>query len=396
MAYVSDMASILPGQKQPLGSPQHGHQIRFASKCGHSIHPSSPEHTPWCSSCAVSQAREKSDVALKKLVAEGGLIPPEYMRNQRWNRARKGYLIAKQRLDRARTDEQLRWEREQAWNYAHQRADTQRPQAAAVLPENCSLCPACDSMVAYYPTNIPEAQVAAYAAWWERPGALATSTYLFGHSRKPSPRYNQNRKYARTIGRYPSLRQVVRDLREQTKEKEMLDRAWYARNTAERAIRNKYNLGLEFEIPKDFWDSPLSLMLSRLVYQQTRDHNRTAERYARGNKSRPLPPRSPLSQSQSSEDLQVDPDFAERLNEKEERERLERQIEKVAKKVGYLYFVGGRIDDMAPWNEAFEQSDKQLVCRVQGLNESSSSGEDMDDDDDHKEADLDDMDIDES
>ena len=402
IAYVPDMASTLPGQKHPFGSPQYGHQIRFASKCGHRTHPSSAEHTPWCSSCAVSQARGKSDVALKKLVAEGGLFPPEYMRNQRWNRARKGYVIAKKQLDRARTDEQLRWEREQAWNHAHERTGTQRPQAAAVLPENCSLCPACDSMVASYPTNIPEAQVAAYAAWWERPGALATSTHLFGHSRKPCQRHNQHRRYAPTMETHPNLRQIVRDVRKQTIEKEKLDRAWYARNTAERAIRNKYNLGLDFDIPKDFWDSPLSLLISRLVYQQTKDQNRTAERYARGSKSRPIPPRSPLSQSQSLEDLQVDPGFAEKLKEEEEKERLGRQVEKVAREVGYLYFVGNRSSDMGPWNEAFEQSDKLLVCRVQGLSESSSSGEDMDEDDDddndddHKEADLDDMDIDES
>ncbi|KAL7778126.1 hypothetical protein CFE70_004802 [Pyrenophora teres f. teres 0-1] len=308
-AYMPDIASMLPGQKQAFASPQYGHQARFASKCGHSIHPSSAEHTPWCSPCTVSQARAKTEVALQKLVAEGGLIPPDYMRGQRWNQAKKGYHVAKKRLDRARTGEQLRWERDQAWNLAHERFDFQRTQAAAVLPESCSMCPACDSMVAYYPTNIPEAQVAAYAAWWERPGALSTTTPSSRCSTRPSPRHNQDRR--------------------------------------------------------------------------------------------------PLSHSLSSEDVQADADFAARLCEQEEKERLERQIEKIAKEISYLYFVGSDKSDVAQWNEAFEESNKTLVVRVQednfGSSESSespgssSSGEDMDDGDDNeeREQDYEDMDIDE-
>lgn len=384
IAYPLEMVSMLPGPKQPSASLHYDHQIRFASKCGHNIHPSSAEHTPWCTSCAVSQARAKSDVALKKLVAKGGLNPPEYMRNQRWNRARKGYLIAKKRLDRARTDEQLRWEREQAWNTAHERASSQLAQAAAaVLPETCSLCPACDSMVASYPTNIPEAQVAAHVAWWERPGALATPTDIFGRTRTPAPRHSQSGWYARTTKGNAELRQIVRNHRHSKRQEEMMKQAWYARNTTERAIRCKYNLGSESEIQSAFWDSPLSLLLSRQTYQYARDQARMEERYARGNKSRPKPPPSPLSSSQSVEDLHVDQDFAETLYETEEKERLERQAKKVAKEVGYLYFVGGSIDGMMEWKEDIDQGSKVLVTGTRERNyESSSSEEDIDDVDD--------------
>ncbi|KAE8863975.1 hypothetical protein PTNB29_03939 [Pyrenophora teres f. teres] len=409
-AYMPDIASMLPGQKQAFASPQYGHQARFASKCGHSIHPSSAEHTPWCSPCTVSQARAKTEVALQKLVAEGGLIPPDYMRGQRWNQAKKGYHVAKKRLDRARTGEQLRWERDQAWNLAHERFDFQRTQAAAVLPESCSMCPACDSMVAYYPTNIPEAQVAAYAAWWERPGALSTTTPSSRCSTRPSPRHNQDRRYARTTEGNPSLRQVVQAVRNNTRKKDRLEQGWYARTTIDRAVRSKYNLGPGYTIAQEFWNAPLSLLLSRQVHQYSRDQTRVAQRNARGYKTRPMPPRSPLSHSLSSEDVQADADFAARLCEQEEKERLERQIEKIAKEISYLYFVGSDKSNVAQWNEAFEESNKTLVVRVQednfGSSESSessespgssSSGEDMDDGDDNeeREQDYEDMDIDE-
>ncbi|EDU42947.1 hypothetical protein PtrSN002B_007702 [Pyrenophora tritici-repentis] len=391
--YMPDMASMLPVQKQPYASSQYGHEMRFASKCGHNIHPSSAQHTPWCSPCAVSQAKAKTEVALQKVVTEGGLLPPDYMRTQRWNRAKKAYHIARDRLDRARRNEQLRWEREQAWNFAHERFDFQRTQAAAVLPETCSLCPACDSMVAYYPTNIPEAQVAAYAAWWERSGALSTTTPISRCSTTLSPHHNQNRRCAQTTEGNPSLRQAVQTLRNETRKRERLEQGWYERTTMDRAVRSKYNLGPEYTIAQEFWNIPLSLLLSRQVYEYSINQARLAQRNARG-QTRPIPPRSPLSHSLSSEDLQADADLAARLYEQEENERLERQVKKIAKEISYLYFVGNKKTGMAEWNEAFEESNKTLVVRVREFSyessDSSSSGENMDDvDDNHEDMEID-------
>ncbi|RMZ70356.1 hypothetical protein GMOD_00000439 [Pyrenophora seminiperda CCB06] len=379
MAYSPDMLATSPRQKQPFASVQYGHRVQFASICGHNIHPSSAEHTPRCSSCAVSEASAKSDVALRLLSIHGGLHPPKNLRNQRWNQARKGYLIAKKRLDRARTDEQLRWEREQAWNHAHERVDFKRVQAAAVLPETFSQCLACDSMVAFYPTNIPEAPVAAYAAWWERPGALITTVPIVRRSRTSSLHHKQNPMHTQTTESNSRLRRIVQDHRKSKREKERLDQGWYSRNTAERAIREKFNIGQDFPIQEDFWDSPLRLMLCHQQREHTRTQKCVAERYERRNQLRPLPPPSPLSQSQLPEDLQVDADFAEKLYEKEEKSRRERQAKKVAKEVGYLYFVGGKGNDSALWNEDSEESNKSLVGRTALAempgSESSSSSE---------------------
>lgn len=348
-------------------------------------------------------ARAKSEFALKKLVAQGGLKPAEYMRDRRWNRARKEYLIAKQRFEKTRRDDQLRWEREQEWDDAHQRCASQRPQAAAVLPQEPSLCTVCDSMSAPYPTNVPEAQAAEYVAWWEQAGAPTTS-HVTMRKTPPKPRA-QKRKHAKRVEGNTELREIVQQVRKAVKKQDVLRKAWDARHKTEAAVRRKHNLGPDFEIAAAFWDWPISGFYSRQNHQHIKERDRIAERRARGNKARPRPPRSALSYSETSEELQVEPNFVETLKQREEGEELERQARKVAGQVGYLYFVGGGVNALELWSEDVERSDKDLVVRMavpdsetSGLNSETSDSEDTEDADeeDHGEQRWDAMDVDEA
>ncbi|KAI4639635.1 hypothetical protein J4E93_008989 [Alternaria ventricosa] len=355
-----DTLLFSPSKKQPFAHSPYGHEIRTATRCHHGLHPSNPQHTPWCSKCTVSQARAKSDVALKKLVAEGGLRPPVYMRNRRWNRARNGYLIAKQRLEKTRKEEQLRWERERAWDDAHTQFNPNNIQAAVLPNKSPSLCPVCDSLVSSYPTTMPEAQPTKYEAWWEKPSALATSHILV---RQTPPRSrNQHATPPQTHRGNPILRQIIADKRKEMLSDADLRRAWEARDKTEAALRRKHGLG-DMPINKDFWNYPISGYFSRLTHQNNKEMVRSAERRARGNTARPRPPRSSLSYSETTDDVEVEPGFEETLKEKEEREEWERQVRKVAGEVGYLYFVGGGTNLLETWEEDYERSADYLIAR---------------------------------
>ncbi|KAF1835534.1 hypothetical protein BDW02DRAFT_567856, partial [Decorospora gaudefroyi] len=349
-----DASPIQAPGKQSFAHQRYGHQIRVASKCGHEIHPSASEHTPWCPACTASLGRAKLDVANKKLVAEGGLHPPEHKRNRRWNLARKGYDNAKQRVERARKMDQLRWEREQAWDDTHQLYNSP-PSQAAVLSQYPSLCPACDSMMASYPTSMPEVPVAGYLAWWEQPGALATK-HILVPSTPPRPR-NQKRKRAQSTEGDLGLRELVQGLRKDMRKMDAHREAWERRWQAEAAVRRKHGLGADFEFQSEFWDAPMPAVVSRRQHQHNKAEARMAERRARGNRGRPKPPRSSLSYSETSEEVQVDQSWWETQAQKKAREAreqeaqaVEQEIQRVAEEVGYLYFVGVE-EGMERWKE---------------------------------------------
>ncbi|KAF1945970.1 hypothetical protein EJ02DRAFT_395268 [Clathrospora elynae] len=393
-----ETSPITPLEKLPFARQVYcGHQKRTASKCGHDIHPSESKHTPLCPCCTASLARTKLDVVQKKLVAEGGLAPPEYMRDRSWNSAKKGYLVAKQRLEKTRRDDQLRWEREQAWDEAHRRSDSQGTQASPGFqsPMECSVCA---SMAAVYPTKMAKPQIAKYVTWWEQPGALAADHILV--PRTPPKSCNQHRKRARKTTGSETLRQMLCSLRESMHDADDLRRAWGVRNKIESALRRKHGLGSDFHIQADFWDSPIPDLVSRRNYKQIQDEQRMAARRARGNIARPKPPRSSLSYSEISEEVNVDKQWVETLRQKEEREELERDIRKAAETVGYLYFVGG-INGMHEWKEYFMQSDRQLVVRMRASDSEttdsseSEDSQDTDDDGDEEEESFDEMELDE-
>ncbi|KAG9194892.1 hypothetical protein G6011_04927 [Alternaria panax] len=343
----------------------------------------------------MSLARAQSDVALKELVAEGGLRPLEHMRNRRWNMARKGYLIAKQRLEKTRKDSQLRWERERTWDEAHQRFETHNVQAAVLSPHP-SLCPTCDSLVASYPTAMPEARVANYVAWWERPGALATSHTLAHRHRTPVHSRNQNPVNMQAERGNAKLRQMIQTMRMSVEDNNEVRLAWEIRQKNEAAIRRKHGLG-DCYIGPDFWKEPISGYYSRRAHQNTKEQTRMAERRARGGAARPSPPRSALSYSETMEDMNVEPGFEETLKQKEGREEWERLVKKAASEIGYLYFIGGDfgVNFLATWREDFDRSNQHLVERNNPTQSETGGVEDVQENDGANEEDWDDeMDID--
>ncbi|EOA90503.1 hypothetical protein ACJQWK_07437 [Exserohilum turcicum] len=361
MMLTPDLSPDTPDKKLSFAHSLSRHPIRIASICGHSIHPSSSEHVPWCPQCILSRARAKTEAALKDLAALGGLKPAKHMRSQQWNSARKGFGMAKQQLEKVRRDDQLRWEKQREWDDAHQQSDSRPAPAAAVLPQSPSLCAVCDSMSASYPTSVPEAQPATYVAWWEQAGA---SRPLESSS---TPRHHRHRPCRRAKPREGSteLLRIVTLVRQETRERNALREAWHARNKTEAAVRRKHGLGPDFEIAASFWDWPIPGFFSWRNHRSIKEQGRMAERRARGNTTRPRPPRSSLSYSETPEQVQVAPDFIETLAQREEREELERQTSKVAREVGYLYFVGGGINGLESWRDDFERSDKDLIVRIQ-------------------------------
>lgn len=322
------------------------------------------------------------------------------MRDRRWNTARIKYDIAKQRLERDRKRDQLRWEREQVWDDVHQEHYCQYPQVAADLTESAE-CPLCTSTIVEQTTVVREIHEAPELAWWERPGALAVEHDQLPET--PAPSHDQRRKLGPRRQGSKALRHIIQNLRTSMCTTDVHRQAWEARHRNECAVRRKHGLGDEFQIFPEFWDSPISGYMSLRNHQQVLANQRMAERRARGNQPRPKLPRSSLSYSETPEGWQVDQDLIKTLYQEEERVRIERGAQKVAEEVGYLYFVGA-IDGFEEWRDDFMRSDRNLIIRTHVPNSETSGSEDSadgdsknedDDDDDDDENDIDEMDVDE-
>ena len=364
---------------QAAGYPTYrGHQKVVATKCWHEIHPASSGHTPWCPKCAESHTRAKLDAAQRNIVAEGGLAPAVCTRDRPWNMARVRHEIAKQRLERERERDQLRWEREQAWDEAHRQYDFERLPTVADYGDRAE-CPLCATIANEQAADIPNVRSDIDLPWWECPGALVMEQGVMPQT--PPPSRNRRRKPENQHERSEALRQIIRSVRETMLAANSCRRVWEERHRTELAIRRKYGLGEDFQIHPDFWGSPLSGYASLRKHQQAREAQRMAERRARGNTTRPRPPRSPLSYSETAESCNVDLAWIEAQHQEEEQARLEREAIKVAEEVGYLYFVGA-IDGMAAWQDDFMRSDRTLVVRAQVLNSETSGSEDSEDYDD--------------
>ncbi|KAH7385950.1 hypothetical protein BKA66DRAFT_415529 [Pyrenochaeta sp. MPI-SDFR-AT-0127] len=365
-----------PPEGRPLGLPIcYGHPRRVATKCGHDIHPSSSIHTPWCPACVASLTRAKLDAAQKNLVTQGGLTPVEYMRDRQWIQARLKHEIAKQRLEKKRKENQLRWEREQLWDELHKQYDSQRPLPATGL-QDPSPCPACASLVNSYPVQVPEAHIARNVTWWERPGALAVDHISL--RRTPPRSRKQPQVHAPKAPGSQALRKAIQDRREAMHAAETYRRMWEIRNKTESAVRRKHSLGEGFYADPDFWDLPISGLVSLQNFQHNQNNQRLAARRARGNAPRPRPPRSSLSFSETPDEVIVDQNWIEKMREEEEREGLEKETRKVGREVGYLYFVGA-IDGMEEWREDYLRSNRQLVTRTLIANSETSGSEDSGD-----------------
>lgn len=372
----------------------HGHQKVIATKCWHEIHPGSSAHTPWCPPCATSQTRAKLDAAQRNLVAEGGLTPAEGVRNRSWNTARIRHEIAKQRLRRVRVRDQLRWEREQAWNEEHRRHDCERLQTATDS-ESLAKCLFCASIAIEQSAYRHGAQIANNLPWWESPGALVVEQGLMPQT--PPPSRNRRHKPAHRYESSKALRQIIQSARETMLVADVCRQVWNVQHRTELAVRQKHGLGEDFQIYPGFWESPISGYISLRNHQQIQEAQRMAERKARGNTTRPRPPPSSLSYSESLEGWDVDAGWIETQCQEEEQARVERAVRKIGEEVGYLYFVGA-IDGMDMWKDDFMRSNRNLIVRNQVLNSETSGSEDSKDGDDGFEDadDVEMMDIDES
>jgi hypothetical protein len=396
-----------PGSSRPHGAEPtldrttfYGHPKLFASRCGHSIHPSASAHTPTCPACITSRQKTSMDTALRSLTTEGGLFPPDYMRDRRWQRAKLRYAIAKQQQTKARIKDQLRVERETAWEEAHQRAGPQ-PLQATTTPQDPADCPACAALEACFPTKMSMQQIAKDVAWWERPGGLACSHVLV--RRTPPRPVKRPRLHSPNVKSSSQLRALVYGFRRAMRASDAQRELGMTRRRTESAVRRKHGLGDDILFENGFWDAPISGPLSRQNYQQHYENQLRQARSARGNTNRPKPPRSSLSYAKHIEEDTSDEETLDAIRERERQEALAREASRVRVEVGYLYFVGG-MNRVMECKDDFMVSDRQLVYRKQvqaaqpepEMSQSDTEDSEKSDSDDSDEDDDDDeMDIDE-
>ncbi|KAF2686843.1 hypothetical protein K458DRAFT_429780 [Lentithecium fluviatile CBS 122367] len=344
---------------QHLSEPsQHYHPKRMATICRHQLHFSASPHTPYCPACIHAAAISKTAQALDGLNRNGSSHRSWNAVDLRLNRAKLSYKIAIQRLEQVREKGQLRAEREQAWDEAHSKA-----QVACVgevgNPNISPGCPVCFSM-----RTEPEGHQAIdqHTAWWERPGALAPNAA----PRTPLRSRGRKRPYALVHhGGSPTMRGIIREHRAahaaEMAEQEQLER----RYKTETAVRRKHRLSDDTQFEADFWDSPISGLITRQNHVSTKEYQRMSERRARGNTPRPRPPRSSLSYCESAGQLEVGEHVEQEIRaaeEAQEREKLEKRARKVGAEVGYLYF-SGTVDGLDDWREKYLRSNHGLIWR---------------------------------
>ena len=355
---VTMCAPTLPVAKKTQDvDVSYGHPRPQATSCGHLLHPSAPAHTPLCPACITSHAKAKMDSALKGLIAEGGLIPSECIRDRRWQRAKLRYEIASKRKAKARSRDQLRAESELTWEEAHQRSRPIQAAAPFLKPEDC---PVCAGTMASWSICTPETPKTKAVPWWEQPGALVADHILVPRTPPPSAKPPQSSPKGKGSA---VLRTLVRDVRRSMAASAAHRRAWETRYRTESAVRRKHGLGEGFHFEPEFWDAPISAYISQQNYQHVIAEQRMVERRARGNTARPRLPRSSLSYTALTEELDVDEETLEDMRKKEGLELLERRARKVGEEVGYLYFVGN-ISGMLYWRDDYLRSDRQLVWRT--------------------------------
>lgn len=296
------------------------------------------------------------DVALDQIRRNGGLDRPRDMISSEWNRARLSYEVAMRRWEQVREKGQLQSEREQEWDNAHSGEYT-GDDAIEIVASDVA-CPVCASMadqsnIAYHAPEVNR------LAWWECPGDLVPDAAPKIPSRPK--RVNRQMQFHGS----PTMRVVIREHRTahaaERAEKELIER----RYKTESAIRRKHNLAEEEHFDADFWDSPISGLITRQSHNSMKEYQRMAERRARGNTPRPRPPRSSLSYCESAGEVEFQGGAAEKLRaaeEEQERERWERKARQVGAEVGYLYF-SGTVDGLADWREDFLRSDHSLIWR---------------------------------
>jgi hypothetical protein len=348
---------MIPKVDSPLMTPpplQSQHPKRFATKCNHELHPSASSHTPYCPPCVLHTAQAKLEVTQETVMNAGGLDRSWELRNREWVSARLAYYLACSALEKARTRDQLRWEREQAWDEAHLQSlfdhldITTRPYEGY----GCSLC----SSGVSDRFQVFNQRVDNTVVWWDRPGVLISPP-----ERKISTRSRFCRK-KRTATGSSSMRSIIHNLRTALLTATSEQQIWETRYKTESAVRRKHGLGTDSQFDPKFWDSPVSGVTIQDNYRHALEERRMAERRARGNTPRPRPPRSSLSYCESAEAIVVDKKLEEAIRLREEADEIEREARKVGEEVGYLYFVGA-LDGLEEWRDDVLKSKPHLVWR---------------------------------
>lgn len=391
MPLVFDRPLDILKMQQPTDIHTHySHRERQATKCRHWMHPTSPSRTPLCPSCITSRVNGMLDAALGALRVAGGPEPPKDERNQLWRRAKLRYDIAKQRQSQNRVRNQLREEREQAWEDVHQRFSSQWPQE--IIPAHDFVeCPGCASM-SRNPDRFVRVQPPTHVTWWEQAGGLAVNRTLATDATRRPSRGQQRPQPARS----PSLvRELIQDSRQN-----MVSQDTETRSRIELVLRRKFNVDSRDDFPPYFWERPICGSDCRRIYRDRKDNERYCAYRARGNTLRPIPPPTSLSHCELSEDIEIDQDELEQMRRVEQAEALERKAWRVGEQVGYLYFVGDDFDGLFDWRDDFLRSDRQMIYRQAAgdtvMSEPSAASEEADSSDEEDDTEDDEvMDVDE-
>ncbi|KAF1962053.1 hypothetical protein CC80DRAFT_499490 [Byssothecium circinans] len=332
--------------------------------CSHELHPSAPEHTPSCPDCIIATAKRKLDHAQEELVNYGGLHLPPYLLDGSWKRAKLAHSAATGNMGMARRKDQLRWERERAWDDAHLQADFASIDAGSSfdLEKDCPVCVSAnvqeEEPISKYTNSQSDGNQ--YRAWWERPNALAPEE---GPSTLPRSRAHPRNSPRYSMRGSPPMRKIIHEQRAAILKRQKEQQHWEFLCKTEAAVRRKHALSADTWFGPDFWEDPISGIVTRQNHRNIQEDQRMAERRARGNKPRPRPARSSLSSCENADEIGSDEEVDELQQAREEEEKQFARVEQAAKEVGWLYFVWDGLEWDWGNDEVYFASNLALVWR---------------------------------
>ncbi|KAF2643813.1 hypothetical protein P280DRAFT_504750 [Massarina eburnea CBS 473.64] len=344
---------------------RYHHTQRFATNCGHQIHVSAPEHTPHCPRCIVRSAKRKLEHAQHELLLYGGYQRPSHLRDGNFNKACLVHDIAARSMARINRKDQLRWERERVWDEAHLQTDLASIDEGwtSGSEEKCPVC-VLDHFEEGEPIcKHPDGQRSngGYMVWWEQPGALAPPKEEASTPPQPRPRLRYAPKGSQL------MRSIICECRTRLKSHKEEQKRLSVIYRTEEVVRRKHQLSEDLYIAPEFWESPISNLLTRQQYLYNKNAQRLSERRARGNKARPCPGRSSLFMCENADENggdEVSEEWQQMKEEATDRDRLERAAQTVGEEVGYLYFVGNRFDGLIVWRRDYLRSNPDLIWRA--------------------------------
>ncbi|KAH6625242.1 hypothetical protein C7974DRAFT_376785 [Boeremia exigua] len=364
------------------------HPEKIASRCKHSIHPSSSLRTPSCPRCVTSTAQADLEQIRTEFEAEGGVNAPARMRNQAWNIARLRWIMIERRAKKTMEYDRLRQEREGAWEEAHRQYLVQeQPSLDGVSDPACEVCIARKKPDWSYAKPI----VPLTRAWWEREGALVVDQIIMPGT---SDKTTSKQRPPEAQSKHPSyLRDLIQSYRSLRTVSDIHRRSWENHCKIDRAVRRKYDLDDDFDIHPGFLALPIPASHARYHHTQTQNDLFAGERRANRLKRRKenyKPSRSSLALSELADAVDLSETELDKLRLAEEVAKLQRLTNVVATEVGFLYLVGDT-DLFKKWKADVEQSNLSLIYRkegpaMEGQSDGDHGAEDEDEDEDEDEA----------